>query len=353
MATIAEGDFFVGVRDPIYTVSGKPVSIDTDTVRKATRIIPATADGSSSLATSSLNGRRTVFNFSAGNQQRMRWDTTTLEVDLLFTGLANNYVTPATNVAPSWNLFGRLIDQIKLNFNGSGQEIYNKTGGYYLPDFTSRLLRYYTLEQLNKKDDTCFTPINDYEYIYTRALATKYANGGNNVKSDGVNYIQFANAAGAATVCAAANATFNNARLAGGLDSARLRYFKYIYEDATKATSTSNLRYVTLRVPFMDLFPRFQGIMRNLRSVQLEIVWTSDKNILEHLSPILGTGALVPAEAGSDGYVHVMNARIMADEYVMSTGQSIENLTDKVSGESDNISFLSNFSIGVSANKFE
>lgn len=327
-AAIPESEFYTTVRDPIYSVSQKPVSIDSDTIRKSTRIIPASADGSASLPTASLAGRRTVFNFSNGTNQRMRWDTTVLEVDLLFSNYhVGAFDQPAVSAVPSWNLFGRLVNAIKLNFNGSGVEIYNKANGYYLADFTARMLRYYNLEQLNKKDDCLFTPIDDYEYLWARADSNMYGNGGANIESTTAGtYINFgANGAGAALAAPVA-VTFDNLKLTANLDSAKRRYFKYMAADPVG--STNRQRFTTLRVPFIDLFPRFQGILKNLRSVQLEIVWESDPYLLEYI----GTSG--------DGAVHIMNTRIVTDDYVMSSGQTMENLSDKMQGEADNISFL-------------
>jgi hypothetical protein len=331
-ASIPESEFFTTVRDPIYSVSQKPVAVDSDTIRKSTRIIPASADGSASTLAGSLNGRRTVFNFSNGTNQRMRWDTTVLEVDLQWSTAAGGFAASAVNCAPSWNLFGRLVDAIKLNFNGSGVEIYNKSGGYYLPDFTARMMRYYNLEQLNKKDDCLFTPIDDYEYLWARADSEKYDNNGDNMQSstDPDEYVKFDHAQiGAVGVCEIAVAepcTFTNKRLTTNLTSAKLRYFRYIADDDIAGTNRERVH--TLRVPFIDLFPRFQGILKNLRSVQLEIVWTAQKEILEYIG------------SDGDGAVHVMNARIVTDDYVMSSGQTMENLSDKMQGEADNISFL-------------
>lgn len=350
MATIPDQEFFAGVKDPIYNVTQKPVSIDQDTIRKSTRIIPATSNGSGTLA-DPLNGpqpKRTTFNFSNGNTQRMRWDTTCLEVDLALTDHAGTGACPANN-APDWNLFGRLIDQITLRFNGSGTEIYNKAGGYYLADFTARMLRYYTLEQLNKKDDCIFTPIDDYEYIWERPADVQYESVGaptiarlvNVAGADVAALIASINANIVTALNASAKliqpqapsvATFPNVSATAGtaLNSARLRYIKYCSVDATG--STSNQRRITLRVPFLDLFPRFQGVLKNLRSVQIDIQWANSLNLLSRIS--------VAPVATADGQVRVTATRIITDDYVMSHGQTMENLSEKMAGEVDNIAFL-------------
>lgn len=336
--SIAEQTFYTTIKDPIYDVTQKPVSVDSNTIRKATRIIPASSNGVGAVAVNqTLNGKITVFNWSNGNTQRMRWDTTCLEVSMVFTAAAANPANPALVCAPSWNMFGRMIERIKLNFNGSATEIYNRTNGYYLPDFTARMLRYYTLEQLNKKDDSIFTPIDDYEWMWVRTNDAKYDNGGNNVRSytanpivGGANYAKFSDAQPpVVTHCAAAAAFFKPMpSTTTALTSAHLRFVKYVDVGPDNAADTSNLRTCTIRVPFCDLFPRFQGIMRNLRSVQLEIQWTSETAIMDYIG---GTSA---------GHVNIIQTRVITDDYVMSQGQSMENLSEKMAGEVDNICFL-------------
>jgi hypothetical protein len=89
-----------------------PASIDKDTQRKSSRTIPANANGTGSIATP-LNGLRTTFNFSNGTNQKMRFDTTCLEVDLLIANVVGTGAASAHG-CPDWNMFGRLIEQIKL-----------------------------------------------------------------------------------------------------------------------------------------------------------------------------------------------------------------------------------------------
>jgi hypothetical protein len=352
MSAITENAFFQSVKDPIYQISSKPVSVDSDTIRKATRTIPATANGVGTLgAGQTLRGKRTVFDWSNGTTSKMRWDTTCLEVDLRFTLAADveGTLTPI-HCSPSWNMFGRLIDQIKLNFNGSGVEIYSRSNGQYLPDFTARMLRYYTVDQLEKMDDFIFAPILDEQYIWPRTDATRYGGGysptgdageiARSISGEFINLVRpfnsNADVAGLAIMTSFSNAnppvnTAVAAPVSGKFlpnvtSGALERYRRYCFTDRNGVGC--NYKTCRLRIPFGDLFPKFVGVLKNLRNVHMEIQWTDTGDILEKIG------------SASAGFVNITQARVITDDYILSQGQSMENLSEKMAGEPDNIAFL-------------
>lgn len=332
MSATSSQALYEGVHDPIYSVLNKQVAVSQDTLKKATRRIPASSNGSGSIAVP-LNGLQTVFNFSNGTNYKMRWDTTRLNVGGVFTAMAA--VTTAVACSPPWNLFGQLIDEIALNFNGHGTAIYTKTGAnLYKACFTARLLRHYTMEQLEKMSDFLFTPIEgDKYYLRAHVNETEFANDGNVIKSDGAAYIQFANADGAAAIAdpAAAFWSKDKSSLSGG---AAERQRKYIGADSATRTQF-------LSIPFADLFPRFQGVPKNLRSVQIMIKWAPIANIhMEYANCANANAGGVIQPNTSTGTFRITSCDIVTDDYVMSAGQSMESVQEKLEAEPDNIAFM-------------
>lgn len=310
------------VHDPIFSVLSKQVAIDADTHKKATRKIPATAGGYGSAGSASrLNGKRTEFNWSNGTNFKLRWDTTRLNVGVKFIE-ADATVATAVDVAPSWNLLGKLIKEITLNFDGHGTAIYTKSNGQFKACFTARLLRHYTIDELNKMSSFLFTPVTgDQVYLRQEADSAKYANGGDVLKSTSADYVQIGVSGTACTpaVATGANAFFDAKFGYGGAEERARRYIG----------SNSHLRTHVLSVPFADLFPRFQGVPKNLRSVQMSIEWNDDTDILEM------------ARADATGVVHIVSCDVTTDDYIQSTGQTIEAMKEKKEEATpDNISFI-------------
>lgn len=309
------------VHDAVFNVLSKQVAIDQDTQKKGTRRIPASSNGSGEEGTlSRLNGKRTEFNFSNGSNYKMRWDTTRLNVGVKFLQDDTTKAT-AVGVAPSWNLLSKLIRQITLNFNGHGTAIYNKSSaGDFKACFTSRLLRHYTLEELEKMSSFLFTPVaGDKMYLREMPNSGLYDNGCDVVQSSTAGtYIKFDATGGASVATSGALAVFKGVALSAGAEERARRYIG----------SDSHLRTHVLSVPFCDLFPRFQGVPKNLRSVQMSIEWESDTDILEN------------AGASSTGVVHIVSCEIVTDDHILSTGQSMATLNEKMAAEPDNICFI-------------
>lgn len=313
------------VSDPIYSIMDQVPSVDRDTQRRSTRRIPAAAGGSATAANGGLAGKETKFTFGNGSNYKMRWDTTALVVRLLFSAADDDATNITTKVSPPWNLFGSLINEITLLFNASGTPIYTKSNKAYKPCFTARMLRHYSMEQLNKKSEFLFTPVSgDKELLYPHANATMYDNGGDLIKYSAPvdNHSAYAKvvSSSAPTVveAEAAAAVFGEKFNTAG---AYERYQNYI------GTNSSN-RIRTLVIPFADLFPRMIGNPKNLRNIDLTIKWNDNQDLLEKAGP-----------AGT-GFVHILGAEILTDDYIMSHTQAAGVLDEKMAQAADHLCFM-------------
>lgn len=303
------------VHDPLYDVLSKELAIDIDTQHKVSKKITASANGTGSVGSGKLNGKRTEFNFSNQGMDKMRHDTSRLNVGLVFGDSAGT--ATATNCSPSWNLFGKLIKEITLTLNTT--PVYSKTNGQYKACFTSRLLKHYSIEQLEKLG-FLFTPIQgDRKYLRKYADSGVYDTSATILQADDDGYCKFAAVdSDAASVATSSTAFWNVGVNKAG--AAELRQEKYI------GSASHNMTHV-LSIPFADLFPRCTGIPKNVRSVGISIEWTSDTEILEYSS------------ASSAGHVHIVKCDIDLDQYKLSTGQNMEALQEKMANESDHIAF--------------
>lgn len=341
MATVQSSDYFTPVHSNVYKAFDSSIGIDKDTHHKSTRLIPPSSGLSSAdTATNHFNGKMVNFLFSANtSNSKLRWDTSGLLVDLRFTSTTNTEAASAsTHVSPPWNLWGALVDSLVLKFNDT-QVYYQTQNGAYLIDFTTRMLKEYTWEQLNKMDDVLFTPIGDDLYISAEANSANYDPSGF-VDSAGA---QAHATIGAVPLIAAATSSaklmrhvkiddhvFDSTHAGsynwGDIPNCEKRRLKYI-------GSASHTKKHHMFIPFSVLFPRMQGCFKNLRKVEISIIFNSSTDLLEKSS----------SDGAALGHVHVMKCMVVTDDYVLSTGQSLESLDDKVHNETDKVAFYNPF----------
>lgn len=317
MTAVPASAVYNATHDPVYDILQKQIAVDADTQRKASRKITASSNGSGAVGSAAtiLNGKRTEFQFSNGTNYKLRWDTTRLNVTVVFASSTVGNAT-ALDCSPPWNLLGSLISEMTLTFNGSGSPIYTKANGQFKPCFTSRLLRHYTLEQLNKMDDFIFTPVDgDSAYIYDSASDLGYRVSTAVVHTDTTQKYAY-------PTYAAGTEAFVGTDL-NGFHGAHERYKRW----CNQGTGSHLMKHV-ISIPFADLFPRFQGVPKNLRSVGLSIEWNSATALMEECS------------STSAGAVCIIGADIVTDDYIMSAGQSMESINDKMKAEPDIIGFI-------------
>ena len=319
METEKRQDFYTTVSDNILTTFDGTVARDGSIQRKSVRNVPNS--GGSDL--------QSVFNFSVSDSNtRTRWDTTCIQFKVKF-GLRATKAGEAVLSTPAWNAVADLIDSIRLGFNASGSDVYSVSNGNFLPCFTSRLLKYYTIDELNKKD-YLFTPINIDgkvdEYMWQHVNATRYAPNAIPTIS-GAAYATIPNDAGEPIAAVATSGRPTESHNPAALK----RYLKYISPNPFNAADTNALRTYTIRIPFVDMFPRMIGCMKNLRSVQIDINF---KNKIE-----LEKVGLADTSDGVMWYVP-NSCKIITDDYVLSTGENASAVSSKLSGAVDNIMMI-------------
>jgi len=320
--------FYTAVGDNILSTFDTTVSIDKSIERKSVRNIPPT--NSSTLQSS--------FNFSMNTSNtRTRWDTTFLQFKVKISA-ADKVSVATNNVSPAWNAVAELIDSIRLGFNSSGSDIYSVSNGYFLPCFTSRLLRYYSITELNKKD-YLFTPIAvdglTDEYIMRRPTAAEYSVGTTLYDSEGLPQHILADADPAV---AGALAVGVNPLTAAAIVSptrfpaAYQRYLKYVKVNPTNGADTNVNREIIVKIPFCELFPRMIGCFKNVRSVQIDVNYKSSVALERHSS----------SDLISDGILWYIpgTCKVITDDYILSTGESAVALESKLTNGVDNISIL-------------
>lgn len=311
MASIDTSSFFTTIPDPIYSVTARSVGIDASTSKTNRRVIAPASSGNNQYS----------FNYRTQGSS-IRFDATALEISLRMSAAAG---TEALLCAPAWNLIGNLIQNLKLSFNDSAVEIYNQSSSY-LADFTSRLLKNFTIDQLEKMDEFLFTPIIDEEYIYAHANATKYAPGAF-LDVAGTSYVTANSATGPDDAEIVAAAPTAPRPLTGEQSSMLARYNKYIL-NTPFVNQVNNVRTYTVRIPFSHLFGIYTPIiLRNLSSIQMTIDFKASV-------------PLDKVNAAGDGICRVLSCSVITEDYIKTPGTVIETVDDKLKLESDNLCFL-------------
>lgn len=290
---MATSQVFNPTHDPLFNVYSKNPAVDADTVYRSSRRIPATSNGDGSLE-HPLNSKKTTFNYSYASNMKNRHDTTRLRVVTRITN--DDLGDTALYCAPAWNAFGKLIQEITLKKNSHGTPLYTKSNGEYFLDFTVRMLKQFTMEELEKMGNVFSLPIRgDTSILYgdmdTNDAATKL-------------------------------------KIQGWL----ARHDKYI-------GSNSHYRYRVFDVPFNILFPAWaNGILQNDRSTQLDITWASIEDSSDGLEILSFTPQGGQLTYGN-GVISVISCEIVTDDYALSTAQSMSVLNDKTEGQPDIVAF--------------
>lgn len=329
MTALPTQSVFNTVHDPDYDVLQKQIAIDGDTLKKSTRRIPASANGSGSIATP-INGKTTEFLFGIGGNARARLDTTRLNIGLKIHSASATAAT-AVNVAPPWNMICKMINQLTLTFNGNSPAVYNKANNLFKADFMARLIHNYSLEALNKRDDMLFTPVDgDKSYLHYLADSTSYDTANFMGATAPTAYKANTTAIQAGTSSAAYFSSWIPNR-ASGWGGAEERMKRYVTGPFGYADSDDRTHY--LSIPFADLFPKIRGIPRNLKSIGLSIQWNECGAVNTTTSWLESIGS------DSAGFVSIVDCNITLDEYILSTAQATETLNDRLQNEADIISF--------------
>lgn len=241
-------------------------------------------------------------------------------------------------------MLGELINNIQLKWNSGAQPIYIKQNGTFLPDFITRMLSTYTLDQL-EQNSAIFSPIvgssGDEVYLHPSAADAKY-NLAKAQRVDGATveaspYIvptAAADESGSASAVTwrLASATIPAAKPAYwgaqyGSGAATERWAKYI------STNSSDRPY-ELIVSFADLFPRMRGSPTNLRDINIMIEWNPNKGGILETSRFPGSGVATSA------YVHILGAELILDTY-QPVPRKIESTVGEIqAGEPDYVSFM-------------
>ena len=336
------------VQDHLYDSTKAPVAIDGDTIARTSTLYSAQTNGSASLADPLNNptgSKTTLFVLGANSSQPFRWSTMMLRMKMVFHQLGNTAAaapstsnatgsTPATANpynAPSWNMTGAFIQNIKCSINDT--EIWSSTPNYFLQDWTARLLKNHTFDSLETSDHMLFTPCFDRSYTAstarTNAAVAPLANGSHTIKPAVWDSLSSPYAAYVPDALAANQffAFVDDYAIYGSSPQAKERGRRWM-------SGNTHLRTITKCIPFCDLFPRFPStLLTNARQIKIEIVWTPSVDLLDHFS--------TDTPASTDASASLIGCDILTDTYVPQSSQFNETMEEKLKGESDKVGFLS------------
>lgn len=307
------------VSDPIYDLTQKPAVFDKSTAARTANRVQATANGAGDLARSGLKGSKTQFNLST--QAKLRFDTSCLLIRLAFSASATalTNIVPGT-CAPSYDLIGRLIQNITFTINGT--KVFDARNRFY-PMFMARC-RKIKIRELEQKS-WVFGPIQgDKHLLKLEASSAKYDTGVVSVKP-GVateSVATYVNVVGTHpvgddvfTVTAGADtAAFFADQFGSGAAYERSEHW-------IGADSASRVWEIAL--PFSVCGPEVYGVLQNMRNAVIDIQWTNETDLLEK------------ANAAAVGHVLVTNVEILTDEYSPVTAQQMEAVAEKSAGVPD------------------
>lgn len=287
---MATSQVFNPTHDPLYNVYSKNPAVDADTVYRSSRRIPASSFGNGSLE-DPLNGKKTTFNYSYASNMKNRHDTTRLKVVTQITNVDGD--DTAIACAPAWNIFGSLIQEITLKKNSHGTPLYTKSNGQYLMDFTVRMLKQFTIEEMEKMGNVFCLPIRGDNQLLRGAI---------DITTD------------------------------DDIDGFMKRSERYV-------GTNSDDRFLVFDVPYNLLFPAWaNGILQNDRSTQIDITWASLTNAAKGLEILSYTPEGGQKTLG-EGVIRVISCEVVTDDYALSTSQSMSILNDKTEGQSDIVAF--------------
>lgn len=310
--TINPKEVYVPKTDELYTMTQKPIPVDSSTNYRFGSKISAQMGGSVSTAGTGLNTTKaqTKFVISNSSNARLRWDTLGLAVRCKFdNGTAD---TSCAHAVPSWNAIADNIESISLNYNASSVPVYN-CSNHYVYDYTARLFRNYDWNVLNDMNQEIFAPITSEDTYYV----------GDQTATTGVGKVAVRGGMYLPRYC--------YKHRTGGADDypdefqnhQRRRYYLNNVIDETRS--------MTKIISFQNLFPRFPAsILQNLRSIELDIVWKDNStSCMEHILTDQASRMLI------------RNVEIWTDYYVLAPTTQIMNVNERVGQSVDNISYLS------------
>ncbi len=357
--TVKQDRLTEGVHDPIYSATRAPVRIDADTLERSSVLYSAQTNGSATLAdplNSTAAPKTTLFVIGSSSASPIRFNTMGLRVRSVIHLQGNTAASAPFNDpevafhpsqplgynAPSWNLPGRWINQIKLSLNDV--VLYESTPGYFCEEFSARLFRNHTFESLESKDSTLFTPCFDRNYTATTART--------NAQVDpGVGVAPFA-AIKPAIFDGVSGSYFSATYAAGPVSPVNIAGFTHSYNkwfESPQAVErarrwilpNSHQHIISKVISFSDLFPRMpEALFSNVKSIKIEIVWAQGTDILEHSSTTAATMA----------DMSLIGTDIVSDNYHPSSAAYEELVKARDSGVSEKIAFVSSQVVNLTYN---
>lgn len=306
--------YYNEVDDPRYSLAQNQISVDRTTLSKYSVCHPASENGSGAT----LSDLWTQFNITKANGTAFHLRNTFLKTQLKLVAAAGG---AGGQVAPSWNLIGKLFKQIEISFNNSGINMC-QAGADNLALFTSRALAY--LNNKTEGSNFLFQPCGDELYTGTATHA------GITDRDIYTNVNTTAIVAGHTTqdcytplVPAGAAAGVDPKRI--GKKSGRAqRYENYV-------SYNSNTNTYTAIIPLWMLCDAFYSdvIFNNIESIQIRILWESKANIkLERM------------DATEDGVVNILKCETLVEMYRLSGAQKEIALKNKTEGKAENLCFV-------------
>lgn len=277
--------YVVEKRDELYSIlKNQKINVDGDTLNRHVTKVGALSGGGTGTISSPLNGANggdTMFQFSSGSNNRIRWGTCAMAVTCQFATSTNGTaLIPADDAVPSWNQIAKQIQEISLEFNTNSSPIYTSSNGTFLYEYTARLLANYDADKLNSMDEELFTPVFDenYQSVYARTLDADLSP---------LQKVRFG-------------------RWVSGSDK-----YSLPVDTAGTTGNTENgagvlVKKVVKYMSFLNLFPRMpDAILDNVNSGKITIRW----------KPIADCGLEVTS--GKTGYMYITKAELLMDNYIL------------------------------------
>lgn len=323
------------VDDQLYSITSQYAAVDKDSLGRISSYQNATSGGFGTLANplNSPANEQTIIELGQGSGSKLRYGNLSLRTRMVFTDLANPaqacpttaYAAANANkrvgglpvCAPSWNMVGALIENVRLDIN-SGETTYISTSGRFLEEFTARLIRYFDGETLDNMGETLFTPCFDKTYTGSSGAGNNAVDPDNGVTE---------------TILPAQYPALDAAYVQGNVDGTIIGLNPHINPLAqgsslaerarTYCSGNTHQREVVKIIPLNLLLPKLpDGIWKNFRKAKLTINWARTIDLLENFS----TNA-----AGAQGCVRLVGCDLISDYYVMTPGQASASLSEKTS----------------------